>query len=50
MDRPSVAIIGVGAMGKALATGMLAAGWAPDQLSLAISRPEHVERWRPKRA
>lgn len=44
MDRPSVAIIGVGAMGKALVTGMLMAGWAPDQLSLAIRRPEHVEK------
>ena len=31
-------------MGKALVSGMLAAGWAPDQLALAIRRPEHVER------
>ncbi|MEX0668032.1 MAG: NAD(P)-binding domain-containing protein, partial [Acidimicrobiia bacterium] len=30
-------------MGKALATGMLAAGWAPEQLSLAIRRPDQVE-------
>jgi pyrroline-5-carboxylate reductase len=43
MNRPSVAIIGIGAMGRALATGMLAAGWAPEQLSLAIRRPEQVE-------
>lgn len=43
MKRPSVAIIGIGAMGKALATGLLAAGWEPDQLSLAIRRPDQVE-------
>ena len=43
MNRPTVAIVGIGAMGRALATGLLAAGWAPDQLSLAIRRPEHVE-------
>ena len=46
MNRPSVAIIGIGAMGRALATGLLAAGWAPDQLSLAIRRPEQVEALR----
>jgi pyrroline-5-carboxylate reductase len=45
-ERPSVAIIGIGAMGKALATGMLAAGWAPSQLSLAIRRPEQLESLR----
>jgi len=43
MARPSVAIIGIGAMGEALTSGLLAAGWAADQLSLAIRRPEHVE-------
>ena len=46
MNRPSVAIIGIGAMGRALATGMLAAGWVPDQLSLAIRRPDQVEELR----
>jgi pyrroline-5-carboxylate reductase len=46
MERPSVAIIGVGAMGKALVTGLLAAGWEPDQLSLSIRRPEYVEALR----
>jgi pyrroline-5-carboxylate reductase len=46
MNRPSVAIIGIGAMGRALVTGMLAAGWAPEQLSLAIRRPEKVEALR----
>ena len=30
----------------ALATGMLAAGWVPDQLSLAIRRPDQVEELR----
>ena len=44
MDRPSVAIIGVGAMGRALLTGMLVSGWVPGQLSLAIRRPEDVEK------
>jgi pyrroline-5-carboxylate reductase len=43
MRRPSVAIIGIGAMGKALAMGMLAGGWAPEQLSLAIRRPDQVK-------
>src|SRR5687767_10198620 len=46
MERPSVAIIGVGAMGKALVTGMLIAGWETDQLSLSIRRPEQVEELR----
>jgi pyrroline-5-carboxylate reductase len=46
MDRPSVAIIGIGAMGKALVTGMLSAGWAPEQLSLGIRRPEQVQALR----
>jgi pyrroline-5-carboxylate reductase len=42
-DRPTVAIIGVGAMGEALATGLLAAGWDPSALTLVVRRPERVQ-------
>jgi pyrroline-5-carboxylate reductase len=39
-DRVSVAIIGVGAMGEALVSGLLAAGWEPSEISLCVRRPE----------
>ncbi|HEX9763465.1 MAG TPA: pyrroline-5-carboxylate reductase [Acidimicrobiia bacterium] len=42
-DRVSVGIIGVGAMGEALASGLLAAGWAPSEITLCVRRPERGE-------
>ena len=38
--RPTVAILGAGAIGEALALGLLAAGWTPEDLALAGRRPE----------
>lgn len=38
--RPTVAILGAGAMGEALAQGLLRAGWAPDDITLAARREE----------
>ncbi len=38
--RPTVAILGAGALGEILAGGLLRAGWAPDALSLAARREE----------
>jgi pyrroline-5-carboxylate reductase len=38
--KPSVAVIGVGAMGEALASGLLSAGWERDDLTLCVRRPE----------
>jgi pyrroline-5-carboxylate reductase len=38
--RVTVGIIGVGAMGEALASGLLAAGWEPEAISLCVRRPE----------
>ncbi|MEA1903495.1 MAG: pyrroline-5-carboxylate reductase [Actinomycetota bacterium] len=37
-QRSTVAIIGVGAMGEALASGLLSAGWEPADLSLCVRR------------
>ncbi len=39
-DRPSVAILGAGAMGEVLAGGLLRAGWDPSEISLAARREE----------
>jgi pyrroline-5-carboxylate reductase len=41
--RVTVAIIGVGAMGEALASGLLAAGWLPEEISLCVRRVERSE-------
>jgi pyrroline-5-carboxylate reductase len=41
--RPSVGIVGVGAMGEALLSGLLAAGWPPGEISLSVRRPERGE-------
>jgi pyrroline-5-carboxylate reductase len=41
--RPTVAIIGFGAMGAALTSGLLAAGWDPSDLTLAARRPDTLE-------
>lgn len=37
-----VAIIGVGAMGEALLSGLLAAGWSPDEITLCERREERA--------
>jgi pyrroline-5-carboxylate reductase len=42
--RASVAIIGVGAMGEALMSGLLRAGWPPDEISLCVRRQERVDQ------
>jgi pyrroline-5-carboxylate reductase len=41
--RPSVAVIGVGAMGEALCAGLINAGWHRSELSLVVRRPEKIE-------
>ena len=40
--RPTVAVVGVGAMGEALVAGLLNAGWEPSELTLVVRRPERV--------
>ena len=42
-DRPTVAILGAGAMGEVLAAGLLRAGWGPDDLTLSVRRQERLE-------
>lgn len=39
-DRPSVAVLGVGAMGEALVSGLLRAEWEASELSLCVRRME----------
>jgi pyrroline-5-carboxylate reductase len=41
--KPTVAILGAGAMGEILATGLLRAGWEPEALTLAARRPERAK-------
>jgi pyrroline-5-carboxylate reductase len=41
-EHPSVAIIGVGAMGEALRRGLERAGWGPQELSLAVRREDRA--------
>jgi pyrroline-5-carboxylate reductase len=36
--RPSVAVLGVGAMGEAIVRGLLSAGWEPGELTAAVRR------------
>ena len=43
---PSVAVVGVGAMGEALASGLINAGWEPASLTLVVRRPEKVDSLR----
>jgi pyrroline-5-carboxylate reductase len=40
--HPSVAIIGLGAMGEALRRGLERAGWTPEEMGLAVRREERV--------
>ncbi|MEE8486446.1 MAG: pyrroline-5-carboxylate reductase [Acidimicrobiia bacterium] len=42
MTRPTVGILGAGAMGEIFAHGLLRAGWAPEELALAVRRPERI--------
>src|SRR5690606_41574086 len=42
-SRPTVAILGAGAMGEALLSGLLTAGWTPDSIGVAARRPERAE-------
>ncbi len=42
-ERPSVAVLGVGAMGEALTSGLLRAGWQPDEVSLCVRRLERAD-------
>jgi pyrroline-5-carboxylate reductase len=46
-SHPSVAIIGVGAMGNALRRGLERAGWAPEDLSLAVRGEERAKALTP---
>ena len=36
--KPSVAVLGVGAMGESIVRGLLSAGWEPSELSAAVRR------------
>lgn len=40
--RPTVAILGAGAMGEALLRGLRSAGWTTDEVSVAARRPERA--------
>lgn len=42
-ERKSVAIVGVGAMGEALASGLLGAGWQPGEITLCVRRSERAD-------
>lgn len=42
-DRCTVGVIGVGAMGEALVSGLLAAGWDPEDLALCVRRKERAQ-------
>ena len=42
-QRSSVAIVGVGAMGEALLSGLLRAGWEPSEISLCVRRMDRGE-------
>ncbi|MGA7097300.1 MAG: pyrroline-5-carboxylate reductase [Acidimicrobiia bacterium] len=41
-DRPSVAILGVGAMGESLFTGLKRAGWSASDISLCVRREDRM--------
>ena len=43
-DKASVAVIGVGAMGEALVSGLLSAGWGPDDIALCVRRMDRADQ------
>lgn len=42
-QRSTVAVIGVGAMGEALVSGLLGAGWDPDDVALCVRRLDRAD-------
>ena len=42
MTRPTFGILGAGSMGEIFAHGLLRAGWKPQELALAVRRPERA--------
>jgi pyrroline-5-carboxylate reductase len=42
MEKPTVAILGAGAMGEIFALGLLRAGWEPEEIVLVTRRPERA--------
>ncbi len=42
-ERTRVAIVGVGAMGEALASGLLSAGWGPSDITLCVRRQDQAD-------
>ena len=45
-DRPTVAILGAGALGETLTRGLLRAGWLPEDITLAARRENRAEEAR----
>lgn len=41
--KPSVAVIGAGAMGEAIIRGLIHAGWTPDEVAAADTVPERLD-------
>lgn len=46
VDHPTISVLGVGAMGGAIVSGLLKAGWQPDQLLLGEAREERAAELR----
>lgn len=42
-SRASVAVLGVGAMGEALVSGLIGAGWEPKEISLCVRRMDRAD-------
>lgn len=42
-QRSTVAVVGVGAMGEALVSGLLSAGWEPSEISLCVRRMDSAD-------
>lgn len=42
--KASVAVVGVGAMGEALVSGLLGAGWEPSEIALCVRRMERADQ------
>ncbi|MFQ5967155.1 MAG: pyrroline-5-carboxylate reductase [Acidimicrobiia bacterium] len=43
VERPSICIIGMGAMGTALFAGLTRGGWAPSSISMVVRRSDQAE-------